>query len=139
MSTIEQLWCFSVPFSVLTRLSVTAADGGTLDTDRFLIRGICTVTGGSRKVLDGELGSMLTTSLRSKAVQSPRETSGARETSRCYMRRRLLGESVLCVVFHTRFFNCTNLTSIDKRNHCGTFTLVDGNTVSDVTSSQDAT
>ena len=67
-------------FPLLTRPSVTAADGGTLDTHLFLIRGVCTVTAGSREVLGAELGSTLTTSLRSKAVWSPRETYGALES-----------------------------------------------------------
>ena len=55
--------------SVLPRLSLTAADGGTLDTDRLFVRGVCTVTAGSREVLGGELGFTLTTSLRSKTVR----------------------------------------------------------------------
>ena len=54
---------------LLPRPSVTAADGGTLDTDRFLVRGVCVVSAGSREVLGAELGSTLTTSLRSKAVR----------------------------------------------------------------------
>ena len=53
----------------LTRPSVTAADGGIIDTDRFLVRGVCTVTAGSREVLRAALGPTLTTSLRSKAVR----------------------------------------------------------------------
>ena len=40
---------FFCSFSVLTRSSVTAADDGTIDTDCFLIRGICTVTAGPKK------------------------------------------------------------------------------------------
>ena len=70
---------FLCALSVLTHSSVTAADGGTLGTDRSLIRGVCTVTAGSKRVIDAELGSMLTTSSRSKSVRSLRETSEARE------------------------------------------------------------
>ena len=69
MSATEQLLVFRCVLSVLLRLPVNAADGGTLDTDRSLVRGFCMVTAGSREVLDGEPGSALTTSLRSKAAR----------------------------------------------------------------------
>ena len=83
---------------LLTRPSVTAADGDTLDTDRFLIRGVCTVTAGSSSLgrrtgihadhlIEIESCSVLFTKLLERV-----------KTSRCYMRRRLLGESVLCIV-----------------------------------------
>ena len=47
---------------------MTAADGGTPDTDGFLVRDVYTVTAGSREVLGAELGSTWTTSLYSKAI-----------------------------------------------------------------------
>ena len=80
---------FFCSLSVLTRSSVTAADDGTVDIDCFLVRGICTVTTGLKKVLDDKFGSMLTTSSRSKVVRSPREVSGARE-------RQSLEHETLC-------------------------------------------
>ena len=50
---------------------MNAADGGTLDTDRLLVRGVYMVTAGPREVLSVEVGSTLTTPLRSKAVRFP--------------------------------------------------------------------
>ena len=82
---------------LLTRSSVTAPDFCTIDTDPFLVRGVCTVTAGSREVLGAEPGPTLTTSLRSKAVRFSSLNLGRAQTRCWYMRHRLFGDSVLCV------------------------------------------
>ena len=43
---------FLCAFSVQTPSSATAAHSGTLNTDRLLIRGLCMVTAGPKKILD---------------------------------------------------------------------------------------
>ena len=54
---------------ILPRMTLPAADDGTLDIDRLSARDVCSVAAGSREVLDGELGSTLNTSLSSKAAR----------------------------------------------------------------------